>query len=332
MFPFIVIRILKIRTFLFACLVMAAFAPRLCAKDAAAAFQYVQLSVPAPSLGENKLGEAAEQTLYVYLPPSYAQSERHYPVLYFFAGYYMDEDIPYLRYTLPEVMAEQEYIIVSVKDNNSLHGTFGANSVVTGNWRDFYVNDVIPYVDSQYRTIADRKGRAVGGTSMGGHIALRLAFEHPELFSTLYALSPGAFDEHGLENAWSLWDQTFLNAYGAAYSPNPDKPFPHADIPTMDGSTEDLAIRAKWNKGFGEIPQMLDAYLSGESRLDNICVEVGSEDEYPWILQGSAYLSNQMTARGIAHTFVLTNNGHNFYPEIFRVGMGRYVAHHFGRK
>jgi len=275
------------------------------------------------------IGEAGEQDAWIFLPPSYVGGESRYPVLYFFAGYYMSEDIPYIAYTLAELMAEREFIIVSVKDNNSLHGSFGANSSVTGNWRDFYINDVIPYIDSHYRTIADRGGRAVGGTSMGGHIALRLAFGHPELFSTLYALSPGLFDEHGLKNAWPTWDQDFFNAYGAAYAPNPDKPFPHADIPTMDGSPEDMAVCARWNKGFGEVPQMLDAYLAGSGRLDNICIEVGTQDEYPWIPQGCIYLERQMFERGIPHSFVLTTNGHNFHPEIFRKGMGPYVAEHF---
>jgi pimeloyl-ACP methyl ester carboxylesterase len=166
---------------------------------------------------------------------------------------------------------------------------------------------------------------------MGGHIALRLGLERPDLFCAMYALSPGVFDEQGLENAWPTWDQDIRNAYGAAVAPNPSKPFPHADIPTMDGSPEDLAVRARWNAGFGNVPALLDAYLAGEQRLDAICLEVGTRDEYPWIPQGTAYLSRQMQERGIAHTLVITNNGHNYSPEIFRDGMGRWVAVRFAR-
>jgi hypothetical protein len=55
----------------------------------------------------------------------------------------------------------------------------------------------------------------------------------------------------------------------------------------MDGSPEDLAIRARWKQGFGNIPERLDAYLAGNARLDAIWVEVGTNDEYPWIPQGA---------------------------------------------
>lgn len=297
----------------------------------AADFTYKCIEIPAPSIGANMVNEAHSQNLYVFLPPSYNHDDsRRYPVLYFFIGYYMDEDIEYIRETLPEVMKEREFILVSVKDNNDMHGTFGMNSPVIGNWKDFFIQDVIPYVDEHFRTIATREARAVAGMSMGGHIALRTAFEHPELFNTMYALSPGVFDEHGLENAWNTWDQTFLNAYGAAVAPNPDKPFPHADIPTMDGSVEDMAARARWNKGFGELPKMVQEYLKQPFRVKNICIEVGTNDAYPWIPEGCVYLSKVLFDARVEHTFVLTDGGHDFYPDTFRKGMGPYVAKHLG--
>lgn len=226
-------------------------------------------------------------------------------------------------------MKTREFIVVSINDGNSLHGTFGANSEVIGNWREFFLKDAIPYVDSHFRTIATADGCVVAGFSMGGHVALRLAFEHPEVFSALYALSPGAFDEHGLENAMKTWDQTFLNAYGAAYSPNMNKPYPHADYPTMDGSPEDMAIRAKWNKGFGEIPELIDAYLAQPLRLKAIAIEVGSNDEYPWIPDGCIYLNDILCRKGLAHSFVMTNHRHEFDADIFKAGMGRFAANYF---
>ncbi len=295
-------------------------------------FVHDTVQVPAPSLGDNLFEESDTQTLHVYLPPSYeSDQDARFPVLYFFAGYWMGEDIHYVGYTLPQIMKEREFIIVSVKDNNRLRGTFAANSAAIGNWHDFYIKDVVPWVDAHYRTIAKREARAVGGISMGGHIALRLGFEHPDVFGAMYAQCPGVFDENGLENAWPTWDQDFFNAYGSAYAPNPDKPFPHADIPTMDGSPEDLAIRARWKQGFGNIPERLDAYLAGNARLDAIWVEVGTNDEYPWIPQGCVYLSRQLFERRIPHSFVLTTDRHTFGPEIFRKGMGPAVAGYFAR-
>lgn len=291
--------------------------------------EYVTLAVPAPSLAGNLTGEAAEQPVYVYLPPSYKDSDARYPVLYFFAGYYDRSDIDFLSGAVAEMMQEKEFIVVSIMDGNSLHGSFGANSPVIGNWRDFFLKDAIPYVDSHFRTIASAEGRIVSGASMGGHIALRLAFEHPEVFSALYALFPGVFAENGLEHAMPTWDQEFLNAYGAAYAPNMDKPYPHADYPSMDGSPEDLAIRAKWHKGFGELPQLLDAYLAQPVRLKSIAVEVGSNDEYPWIPEGCIYFNNLLCERKIAHAFIYTNGHHWMNEDVFRSGMGPFAVRYF---
>lgn len=291
-------------------------------------FLYEQASVPAPSIGESLIGEAHEQSVHVFLPPSYGSGEQRYPVLYFYVGYSMSEDIHYLRSVLPQTMTNREFIIVSVDCVNRLQGTFGMNSPVIGNWRDFYVKDLIPWVDAHYRTKADRRSRAVAGMSMGGHIALRLAMDHPELFNTLYALVPGVMDENGLEDAWPLWDQTFRIAYGSAVAPNTSKPFPHADIPTMDGSPEDTAARLRWQSGFGNLPDMIENYLGKPDRIEHICIEAGIHDSYPWITKGCAYLSRLLTEHGVAHQYVLTNNGHDFGPKVFVDGMGPYVATH----
>jgi pimeloyl-ACP methyl ester carboxylesterase len=290
---------------------------------------YSVVKVPAPSLDGNLTGEASMQSLGVFLPPSYDEGTRRYPVLYFFTGYYGNFDIGYLAKQVDQLMAECEFIVVSINDLNSLHGAFGAKSPVVGDWNSFFLNDAIPAVDRQFRTIAAPEGRAVCGTSMGGHIALRLGFAHPEVFSILYADSPGVFAPDGLEAAMPTWDRTFLEAYGAAHAPDLSLPYPHAGIPTMDGSPTDLAIRAKWQNGFGHVAEMLDAYLARPGRLSRIGVAVGTRDEYPWIPAGCLYLESLMNARGIPHTFTLTEEGHDMSPERFLHGMGRFVARAF---
>lgn len=44
---------------------------------------------------------------------------------------------------------------------------------------------VVPYIDSKYNTINDRNGRYIGGSSMGGYIALYYGLRHSELFSKI---------------------------------------------------------------------------------------------------------------------------------------------------
>src|SRR3972149_6594466 len=45
------------------------------------------IEIPAPSLSNNLVGEPTQRTIYVYLPPSYNTSDKHYPVIYYLPGY-----------------------------------------------------------------------------------------------------------------------------------------------------------------------------------------------------------------------------------------------------
>ena len=57
-------------------------------------------------------------------------------------------------------------------------------------WADFIAKDLVASVDATFRTTATRETRAIGGLSMGGHGALQIAYNHPELFSVAGAHSP----------------------------------------------------------------------------------------------------------------------------------------------
>jgi S-formylglutathione hydrolase FrmB len=57
-------------------------------------------------------------------------------------------------------------------------------------WGDYVAQDLVSYVDANYRTIPRREARAIGGISMGGHGALQLTLNHPDLFGAVGAHSP----------------------------------------------------------------------------------------------------------------------------------------------
>src|SRR5262245_51713485 len=58
-----------------------------------------------------------------------------------------------------------------------------------------FINELIPFIDANYRTQASRDGRAIMGFSGGGQGALRLAFKYPALFSSVEGMS-GAVDDN----------------------------------------------------------------------------------------------------------------------------------------
>ncbi len=259
------------------------------------------VTIPAPSLKANVLDEPAEQAIEVYLPPSYANSQLHYPVVYFLPGFGSNSDGNNNFFPVDEIatlMANKqisEMILVVPNGANILHGSFYVNSPVTGNWEDFIVNDVIKYVDSQYRTIPKPEGRAIGGHSMGGFGAFNLAMHHPDIFSAAYSLSPTFLKENGLGTSLmfdrenksinfleaqkelaSLPDDKaikkmttyegalgFTLAYGAAIAPHPELGPPFFDYPMQNknGELQKIpAIWTRWENGIGGWRQKIEKY------------------------------------------------------------------------
>lgn len=70
-------------------------------------------------------------------------------------------------------------------------GSFYVNSPFTGNYMDYIADDIINYIDSNYRTIAEKDNRALMGGSMGGYGTLYITLHHPDKFISAVALSPG---------------------------------------------------------------------------------------------------------------------------------------------
>ena len=81
-------------------------------------------------------------------------------------------------------------IFVAVDMATPLGCSWYVNSPVTGNWEDFMVRELVPYVDANFRTLASRDSRGIVGDFMGGYGAIRFGMTHPEVFGTVYALHP----------------------------------------------------------------------------------------------------------------------------------------------
>ena len=80
------------------------------------------------------------------------------------------------------------FILVSVDMTTPLGCSWYVNSPVTGNWEDFMVQELVPYIDGNFRTLPDRDSRAITGIFMGGYGAIRLAMRHPDVFGSVYAM------------------------------------------------------------------------------------------------------------------------------------------------
>lgn len=275
------------------------------------------VTIESQSLASSLTGESTAQRATVYLPPSYADGTRNYPVVYYFHGFggsYAD-----LEGNIPDidpVMAGgsvSEFIIVGVNGMSALGGSFWVNSAATGSWEDYAVSGVVSYIDAHYRTLPSAASRGICGFSMGGFAAINLALRHPDVYGAVWVLAPGLFDANGLRDAMPIWqngEQDFLTAYGAAFAPGTDSAAHYAQIPLFSGTAGDDAIAAAWENGFGNLQSKVDAYLAKAQRLSAICLEYNAADYYAWIPRGTRRLSDILTAASIDHTLTERAGNH----------------------
>jgi len=284
------------------------------------------------SLEGNLEGDPPDRDVAVYLPPSYGKSaDRRYPVVYFLHGFTQSTDKWYgtaefwakMPPILNKALAEpgnREMIFVTPDAFTRYQGSMYSNSVTTGNWEDYIVNELIPYIDAHYRTISERASRGLAGHSMGGYGTMRIGMRHPDLFSSIYLLSacctkfPESFLlENGAkaeaaktpEQAIALGNlPRLLVAASAAWSPNPKNPPFFADLPVKNGKLDE-EVAAKFHAN--EPLDMIDQYIGNLRQLKAIAFDVGNKDA---LAPPTQKLDEVLTSYGIAHHYEVYDGDH----------------------
>lgn len=159
-----------------------------------------QVIFNSPSTGEQKRA-------FVYTPAEYASNpKKKYPVLYLQHGWGEDETAwsnqGHANLIMDNLIAEgkcKPFIIVMTygMTNNARFGTI--NSF---NYKDFetvLVDELIPFIDSNFRTIPDKKHRAMAGLSMGGMETKNITLARPEVFDYYGLLSGGIYTPDDLK-------------------------------------------------------------------------------------------------------------------------------------
>jgi enterochelin esterase-like enzyme len=171
----------------------------------------LESNVPSKALG-------IDPPFRVFLPPGYNSSRDRYPVLYLLHGnsnaidYQEWSDNEKIDVTAGAMIANQQIkpmIIVMPYGDHSYY----VNVPGGMQWADYLTQDVVPYIDANYRTLPDREHRAIGGNSQGGASALQLAFNHPDLFSIVGAHSPSMRIDPEPGTVFADW------SYYAGYDP-----------------------------------------------------------------------------------------------------------------
>ncbi|GAA4420902.1 alpha/beta hydrolase family protein [Nibrella viscosa] len=287
-----------------------------------------RIKVHGKSLEGNLEGDSPDRDVSVYLPPSYKMDRnRRYPVVYFLHGF-TDSDAQWYGFTkhwinLPEVIEKalaegkgKEMIIVTPNAYTRYFGSMYSNSVTTGNWEDYVAKELVAYIDKNYRTIPQAASRGLAGHSMGGYGTIRIGQKHPEIFSSLYLLSPCCMTPNAnagrnpeavarieavktpadLEKADFGTKAAFASA--AAWSPNPtNAPF-YLDLPVQNGEPQPTVL-AKWA---ANAPlAMIDQYISNIRQMKAIAFDAGDKDAS--IAASIKVLDGILTNYQIPHTY-----------------------------
>ncbi|HEY9503793.1 MAG TPA: alpha/beta hydrolase family protein [Pyrinomonadaceae bacterium] len=150
---------------------------------------------------------------HVVLPPGYAlitNSRKHYPVIYLLHGWNGHFDSWLNNTTLRQIASSSQLIIITPEGNNGWYTDSATTQ--TDKYETYIIDELIPDVDSRYRTIRDRRGRGIAGYSMGGYGAIKFGLKHPELFKLAASIS-GAFDTPSRTD-----DQSIMEIFGESGS------------------------------------------------------------------------------------------------------------------
>jgi S-formylglutathione hydrolase FrmB len=212
---------------------------------------------------------------FVYLPPGYDADDRRYPVLYMLHGL-GGTNTEWRRYGLLDAADElikggaiPPMLIVLPQGDQS----YWVDHARGKRWGHYTAMEVVAEVDRSLRTVPDRRARAIGGNSMGGHGALQLALRYPDVFGVVGAHVPTI-------RSW---------ADGVDYFP-----------PEFYGDERYYADH--------DPVSLLAAHPEAARRL-TISIDVGEAD--PTWRQVVTALHEQLDALGVPHEFRLVAGTHN---------------------
>ena len=293
------------------------------------------ITVHGRSLEGNLEGDSPDRDVFVYLPPSYATNRnQRFPVVYLLHGYGLTAE-RWMTFTNLAENADKdiaggsikEMILVSPDAFTKYNGSMYSASSTIGDWETFIAEDLVSYIDSHYRTIADRMSRGLGGHSMGGYGTIRIGMKRPDVFSSLYIMSaccllnnggggrgnraaaaPAETPEQGARGQRAGGRGAgFANAgsaQAAAWASNPNNPPQFFDLPVNDGVPQPLIV-AKFAANSPLV--MIDQYVTNLKKYHAIMGEVGTQDS---LAASNKQMDQILTDFGVKHTFETYEGDH----------------------
>jgi len=287
--------------------------------------------ITSPALADNLLGDPATRNYIVYLPPSYATSDQHYPVIYVLSGNTQDEWwLTPLGTDLDDMILNgnaPEMIIVFANHVTAFNGIGLYDSPTTGNYMTYLSQDLVNHIDTNFRTIPNRDSRGIMGCGDGTSGALNLAFIYPDVFSVPVAMT-GIYIYENHQQVWENplsvfrgtpndftefaradWQVQFLINLAAGAAPNPEKPPFYLDMPLemIDGQAQIVPeVAAKINAM--DPAHFLQTYLDQPLRLRGMLVYHTTIQPLMPVESARAF-DALLTEKGVAHEYIEAGGG-----------------------
>lgn len=144
-----------------------------------------------------------ETKICIVTPDIYKENGEKLPVLYLLHGYSGNYATWVNGFSQLPNDADLYNMIIVCADGGYSSWYFDSPVDSTMKYETYIAKELVPYIDQNYNTIANRSGRAISGLSMGGHGALYLAIRHQDLFGAAGSLS-GAVDYRPFRSHFDL--------------------------------------------------------------------------------------------------------------------------------
>lgn len=128
----------------------------------------------------------------VTTPSTYQTSQDRYPVIYLLhggSGSFSDWHQKVTQKGIVNQLAETYNVVIVTPGVGPASYYYDSPLLDSVRYETYMIQELIPFIDSQYRTLAQKESRAITGLSMGGHGAITLAAKHPELFVAAGSMS-----------------------------------------------------------------------------------------------------------------------------------------------
>ena len=291
------------------------------------------------ALEGNLLGDPATRKFYVLVPQDYETTDLRYPVVYVlpWGNSTAGSNVGGFKGAFEKLLGvgeAREMILVFPDGSNKLGASLFRSSPTIGDYETYLVQELVDYVDANYRTLAASESRGLAGCSNGGDATMRVALKYPNIFSVA-APSGGLYDETmekhellllELDNLRKLPESPSEVAYqappevawyiqtAAGSAPNPDSPPLFLDMPfrIVDGKAEivpEVSVKIVENDKVHEALR----YVEQPSRLRGILIQHALRDPYnpTELVRGFDRL---LTEQGVEHEYLEFDTSHCSHP------------------